>query len=350
MGGENPPFSKPYTTEKMKWNGRYYRPGYGINVYPKKEDSIEDLLKPLGEKQKKGNVWIPVILNVLKEGPTPPPQPSPTPTPSFTPTQTPTPTITPSVTPSPSFSFDSDYQAILTYASSQGYTLPSATVQYKQNQLVADLKAASLWNEMDIMYVPVGDGDSNFASINWINPGNFSFTITGPITYTSMSGFTGSITAARLDTQFDPSLRTRGNNSDASMGAWAAVVGTGTIMGSYTNTRQHLMVDIVTEAYSIYAGPTTNLAIQTGNPPGLWVTRNNGSGTIEFYQNDVLISSGPQGANPTLSNLTLTVLQRRRSATTYDYPSPSRVLFVFHGSRNATTGLYSIINNYISSL
>jgi hypothetical protein len=89
----------------MKWNGRYYRPGYGIPVYPKKESSIEELLKPLGEKKDKGNVWIPVLnqpINILKET-TPVPPTTLTPTPSQTPTQTPTgsPTSTPTPTPTP---------------------------------------------------------------------------------------------------------------------------------------------------------------------------------------------------------------------------------------------------------
>ena len=99
----------------MKWNGRYYRPGFGIPVYPKKEQSIEELLKPLGEKIDKGNVWRPILnqpINVFKEGATPIPSPSPTPTITvsptptltITPTQTitPTPTLTPTNTPTPS--------------------------------------------------------------------------------------------------------------------------------------------------------------------------------------------------------------------------------------------------------
>ena len=94
----------------MKWNGRYYRPGFGIPVYPKKEQSIEELLKPLGEKIDKGNVWRPILnqpINVLKESvtPGPPVSPSPTPTisvtPSLSPTSTVTPTPTSSFTPTP---------------------------------------------------------------------------------------------------------------------------------------------------------------------------------------------------------------------------------------------------------
>jgi hypothetical protein len=116
----------------MKWNGRYYRPGYGIPVYPKKQDNITELLKPLSEKTDKGNVWVPILnqpINVLKTAsapvvsqtptrtltPTPTKTPTQTPTPSFTPTETPTntptltqtqtgtPTETPTQTPTPSF-------------------------------------------------------------------------------------------------------------------------------------------------------------------------------------------------------------------------------------------------------
>jgi len=85
----------------MKWNGRYYRPGFGIPVYTKKEQSIEDLLKPLGEKKDKGNVWRPILnqpINVLKEDLVP----SPTPTPTSTSTSTPTPTLTSTPTPTQS--------------------------------------------------------------------------------------------------------------------------------------------------------------------------------------------------------------------------------------------------------
>lgn len=98
----------------MKWNGRPYRPpGYGIKIYPTKQDSIAELLKPLGEKTRKGNVWIPVLnqpLNVPQT--TPNVSPSITPTISVSPSVTPsisvssTPSVTPSIsiTPTPSTS------------------------------------------------------------------------------------------------------------------------------------------------------------------------------------------------------------------------------------------------------
>ena len=85
----------------MKWNNRNYRPLTGVRVYPKKENNITDLLKPLGQKENKGNVWIPV-LNMPMNVPQPSSQPvNPSPTPTNTLTSTPTPTSTTTNTPTP---------------------------------------------------------------------------------------------------------------------------------------------------------------------------------------------------------------------------------------------------------
>jgi len=68
---------------------------------------ISELLKPLGEKKWKGNVYGArfdgqIIMNVEKEDG---PSPSPSVTPSVTPTQSITPSVTSSITPTPSSSF-----------------------------------------------------------------------------------------------------------------------------------------------------------------------------------------------------------------------------------------------------
>ena len=80
------------------WGGKKWRPADMPKKQPKINQSIEELLKPLSEKNFKGNVWGSQIMNVEKETTTPIVSPSPTPT--VTPTQSVTPSITPSVTPS----------------------------------------------------------------------------------------------------------------------------------------------------------------------------------------------------------------------------------------------------------
>ena len=62
-----------------------------------------------------------------------------------------------------STSYDSDYQAVLDYATTQGYTLPSSGQQTLQNQLVADLKDAGVWSKLDTFAVFATDGNEDFA-------------------------------------------------------------------------------------------------------------------------------------------------------------------------------------------
>jgi hypothetical protein len=90
----------------IKWGGKNWRPGSPAKRQPINQ-SIEELMKPLGEKLHKGNVWQ-VVMNVPEQTSapdiTPSPTPSATPTPTITPTNTstPTPTVTPTNTPTPS--------------------------------------------------------------------------------------------------------------------------------------------------------------------------------------------------------------------------------------------------------
>jgi hypothetical protein len=65
-------------------------------------------------------------------------------------------------------SLDADYQAVLDYATTQGYTLPSAGQQTLQNQLIVDLKAGGIWSKLDTFAVFATDGDEDFALIDWI--------------------------------------------------------------------------------------------------------------------------------------------------------------------------------------
>jgi len=115
--------------------------------------------------------------------------------------------------------FDADYQAILDYATTQGYTLPSATQQILQNQLVKDLKSAGVWTKLDTFGVFATDGDEDFALIDWIRL--TQYTAVNSPSFTTNVGFTGNGTSSYLLPNFNPS--TDGVNytaSDASFGVY----------------------------------------------------------------------------------------------------------------------------------
>jgi hypothetical protein len=98
--------------------------------------------------------------------------------------------------------YDVDYQAVLNYATTQGYTKPSGSQQLLQNQLVIDLKSAGIWSKLDTFAVFATDGNSDFALIDWIRLSQYT-AVNSP-TFTSNGGFTGNGTSSYIETNFNP--------------------------------------------------------------------------------------------------------------------------------------------------
>lgn len=100
-------------------------------------------------------------------------------------------------------SFDADYQAVLNYATTQGYTPPSSSQQILQNQLVLDLKASGVWSKLDTFANFATDGSSNFALIDWKRLSQYT-AVNSP-TFTTNQGFKGNGTSSYINTNFTPS-------------------------------------------------------------------------------------------------------------------------------------------------
>jgi hypothetical protein len=115
---------------------------------------------------------------------------------------------------------DADYKAILDYATTQGYTLPSASQQLLQEQLIVDLKTAGIWSKLDTFAVFATDGDSDFALIDWIRLSDYT-AVNSP-TFTTNEGFTGNGTSSYLDLNYDPTID--GVNFTIDDAAWGQYV------------------------------------------------------------------------------------------------------------------------------
>jgi hypothetical protein len=103
--------------------------------------------------------------------------------------------------------FDADYQAVLTYATTQGYTLPSASQQTLQNQLVVDLKAGGIWNKLDVFYCFANNGGDNFATLNWKSPSTRQITKVSTPNFITNQGYQGT-GLSYLSTNFNSSIGT----------------------------------------------------------------------------------------------------------------------------------------------
>jgi hypothetical protein len=128
--------------------------------------------------------------------------------------------------------FDADYQAVLTYATTQGYTLPSAEQQILQNQLVVDLKVGGIWSKLDTFRVYATNGSSSYALIDWKRLA-LCTAVNSPI-FTTNSGFQFNGTSSYIDSGFNP-LTTLGLNNykllNASIGSWITIEGTTGVIG-----------------------------------------------------------------------------------------------------------------------
>jgi hypothetical protein len=124
------------------------------------------------------------------------------------------------------FAIDPDYQAVLNYATTQGYTLPSAGQQTLQNQLVVDLKDGGIWDKLDTFRVYATDGDSDFALIDWKRL--IDCTGVNSPTFTTNSGFNSDGTSSYIDTNYNPTLNAvNASLNDLSIGFWENAVASG---------------------------------------------------------------------------------------------------------------------------
>jgi hypothetical protein len=184
----------------MKWNGRNYRPAGQYIKYKQsnKDFDFADALKPLGEKESKGNIWHPVLLNQvvmnvpeassgIPVSPTPTPSITPTstltPTPSITPTLTNTPTNTGTPNPTPTPSPTPQVLILDTYPATAAFSVRKLRTAYSGNSMRvrrssdnAEQDIAFSGNVLDtsslLSFVGTGGTDNGFVTTFYDQTGN----------------------------------------------------------------------------------------------------------------------------------------------------------------------------------
>ena len=103
--------------------------------------------------------------------------------------------------------FTAEYNAVLSRGAALGYTLPSASVQAKQNTFLAALKTSGVWDKLDVFYCFAQDGSKEFATINWKSPSANQCTLINSPTWTSNQGFNSDGATSYIDTNFNASTQ-----------------------------------------------------------------------------------------------------------------------------------------------
>lgn len=237
--------------------------------------------------------------------------------------------------------FDADYQAILNYATSLGYTLPSSGQRVKQNKLLVDLKTAGIWSKLDTFGLFATDAGSNFALIDWKRL--TTYTAVNSPTFTSNGGFTGNGTSSYIDTNYNPATQNINytlNNAgrffwvDNRTGTgWEGGISAGGNASLNSNVTSHRINS------SNVLSAAVNFAVD-----GFHAINRTSSTNVELFTGTTQFSRTQTSTAVQSSNATAL-----RTGTTYN---ASRWRFHALGSNlvSENTSFYNAINTYITSL
>jgi hypothetical protein len=246
--------------------------------------------------------------------------------------------------------FDADYQAILDYATTQSYTLPSASQQIKQNQLLVDLKSAGIWSKLDTFAVFATDGSSNFALIDWKRLSQYT-AVNSP-TFTNNQGFQGNGTSSYINTNFN--LFSNSVNyavNDSSIGVYKksgtssgdkcliGVLQTGPTLGTHFNSSDNIRNNSSTGASSLIWGNGLCSLVRNSN---LSYNSYNAGSKIP---NSIVVSSAG------LPNSNVFILARSVN-NSLSFPSDEQVSISYIGGdiTSEYSDFVDALDNYIASI
>jgi hypothetical protein len=248
------------------------------------------------------------------------------------------------------FAFDADYQAVLDYATTQGYTLPSESQQLLQNQLVVDLKDGGVWSKLDTFAVFATDGDSDFALIDWIRLTDYT-AVNSP-TFTTDEGFTGGLTAY-IDTNFDLSNLTTKlitNQQNISTGVWIRTVNelsTEFILGNTSSAEFRIYSGNQTSTLTRYMGSRMQNNWSGTGLMSIHRTYNAIVSDVTVFNNATNVTAGtPGNVYSSITGLNIFVL---RNGTSYN---ANQLSFFYSGDSlvSEITDFNNALNTYITSL
>jgi lysophospholipase L1-like esterase len=246
-------------------------------------------------------------------------------------------------------SFDADYQAILDYATTQGYTLPSIGQQALQNQMLIDLKLAGVWSKLDTFAKFDTDGNSSFALIDWKRLTQYT-AVNNP-TFTPNQGFTGNGTSNYIDTNYNPfSQAVNFGLNNATVGTYirTAPIVPNAVKAVFGNGDEGGVnfVPQFSNQTSIRLNATSAVGFANTTQVGTWVIVRPSNSNTTTYKNGAITSSPRLSTSIANSNI---FLLRRNDATPQYWDGQISCFFAGASlSEIESKTLTGIIQNYLN--
>ncbi len=251
-------------------------------------------------------------------------------------------------------SYSSQYQAVLTYATAQGYELPTPQDKANEDAFVRLLVSSGIWALSDQILNLSAAGDRSFALINIKNPGTYNATLsaTAP-TWLKGIGFFGNGTSSYIDTNFAPSNGV--NLTQDSAGCFITI--TDSLAGSATavdfgaadsSTAKAILssIRVNTNVNSFRVTSDTTVSIANTDALGNYGFSRSGSTVTKYYKAGVQVGATSNAASTgrTTRNIYLGAYNNNGTAAGF---SARRIGFWLAGA--AIDTVISLLETYITN-
>jgi len=250
---------------------------------------------------------------------------------------------------------DSDYQAVLDYATSQGWDLPSTEQQTYQSTLLRTLKSIGVWEKLDRFFLHTTDS-RNFARIDWVNPSSSLVAINGDVggtlEFTDNEGFhTDGV--SYLNYRYNPTndgVNVSQNSMTVGMYEWAvSSSNAGLLIGSDDASNDVVLTaNFGGNAFLAINDDSTGFTPSITYKSGLYVGIRDGATSLRFYDAD---GTEYLDADPSTGLNSVDFAALKYGASSFSSTDVRAGLF-FVGSEMVAevSQLYTAVGDYYSSL
>jgi hypothetical protein len=253
--------------------------------------------------------------------------------------------------------FDADYQAVLTYATAQGYTLPSSGQQTLQNDLVVALKDGGIWDDCDVIRIAANDSGLNFSTINWKTPNTYQATLINSPTFVTNSGIQGNGTSSYINENFAPANGINLQLNDASQFVWVnSAISVGGFLCGVNDAAGANGLSFERDSSStiyprINASSSLLYTNAINNAPGLFGNHRSSATSTSFSKDGVVkVTTSKNSTNRTANNSYSLCRNNNGSAINLMNYIYSANFFSKNITGTKLTDLYNALNTYLTSI
>lgn len=254
--------------------------------------------------------------------------------------------------PNHDFTFTTEYAAVLSRATTLGYTHPSLRQQYLQNRLLRTYKTMGVFANFEVFYVPLNDGSLGFGTLNWVAPSSYQLTLVNAPSWTSNLGFTGNGTSSYLNTNFTPSTNLAvGSQNNLSIGVYCAAGGqsSGMLMGSVQTSparRLSAAARNTSDLAFTNINDNTTLTAANGEAVGLYHFYRDNSTLLNYYRNGVSVSTSFAATSTGLNSNNIYLLARNNAGVADLFSAQTLGMAWIGSSMSIYTNAINVAFNY----